>query len=224
MSTESVLPDNSPSSAAEDAAADTERMRQYRILALAFSYPDQRFFSHFKDLDGDADSIRAEYDRLFRASDVWLYGAEYMAENEFQRARLLADIMGFYKAFALEPDRERPDALACEMEFMAHLIFKAERAAALVDDDGEEKSNVCRDAERKFFAEHLGPAATHLANKVLAASDHAFYKQVAEELLVFLECERNHFGLSKLCESVVETGTGRPAVAQGKVKEEITDE
>lgn len=220
--TESVSPDTRPGSTL---SVDQQRMLNYETLAVAFSYPDDGFCVSFPEFADEAESAKFEYDRLFRAGEVWLYGAEYLTTNEFQRAALMSDIMGFYMAFGLEPDKERPDSIVCELEFMHYLIFKRQRLRmGSADDDAQEKSNVCRDAERKFFAEHLEPAATHLANKVLAASRHAFYRQAAEEMLVFLESERNHFGLASVASRLVETGTGRPAIAPGKVKEEITDE
>ena len=79
-------------------------MLKYKMLAEAFSYPKE-------------EGLQLEYDRLFRQGEVWLYGLEYAIENEFQRAQGLADINGFYRAFGLETDKERPDSLVCELEF-----------------------------------------------------------------------------------------------------------
>lgn len=195
MSTESVLPD------ALDATTDIERMHQYRILAAAFSYPDNIFFDHFPDLLGDKQPIMAEYDRLFRAGVVWLYGAEHLVKNEFQRANMLSDIMGFYTAFGLEPDKERPDSITCELDFMYGLIFKKDRVRQdLAVDNAEEKVEVCQDAERKFFTEHLEPAAELIAKKIIAESKNSFYKRSAKELLAFLQSERKHFNIVKVKE------------------------
>ena len=192
--TESVSPDTRPGSTL---SVDQRRLMSYETLAAAFSYPDDGFSVNFPEFADQAESAKFEYDRLFRAGAVWLYGAEYLATNEFQRAALMSDIMGFYMAFGLEPDKERPDSVVCELEFMHYLIFKRQRLRMnTADDIAGEKLNICRDAERKFFAEHMEPVATHLANKVMAASGHAFYTQAAEELLVFLESERKHFGLA----------------------------
>ena len=180
-----------------DTTTNKDRMYQYRIFAAAFSYPDDCFFDHFPDLLGDKQSIMAEYDRLFRAGVVWLYGAEHLVENEFQRANLLSDIMGFYTAFGLEPDKERPDSITCEMEFMYGLIFKADRISqGLVTDNPDKKINVCRDAEKKFFIEHLEPAAKLIAKKIISESKNIFYKQSAKELLTFLQSEKRHFKIT----------------------------
>ena len=159
-----------------DTKLDDQRMRQYKTLAAAFSYPDDSFFAHFPDLTGDRQSLMAEYDRLFRTGTVWLYGAEYLVKNEFQRANILSDIMGFYTAFGLEPDKERPDSITCEMEFMNGLILKRNRAGQLpADDQSKEKIDICFDAEMKFFIQHLEPAAVLIAEKIISQSENCFY-------------------------------------------------
>ena len=76
MSTGKALPEIS------DAQLIPERLLKYKELSAAFSYPEK-------------EELRLEYDRLFRLSEIWLYGAEYTAENEFQRANELSDISGF---------------------------------------------------------------------------------------------------------------------------------
>ncbi len=175
---------------------DIERMHQYKTLAAAFSYPDDPFFAHFPDLMDDKQSLMVEYDRLFRAGIVWIYGAEYLAKNEFQRANILSDIMGFYTAFGLEPDKERPDSITCEMEFMYGLILKRNRASRLpTDDQSKEKIEVCFDAEKKFFIQHLEPAAVLIAEKIISQSENCFYVNIAKDMLEFLASEREHFGL-----------------------------
>jgi len=189
MSAESALRDGS-------SQVDSERMQRYETLAAAFSYPDDRFFERFPNLAGDKQNIQAEYDRLFRAGVVWLYGAEHLAKNDFQRANLMADIMGFYTAFGLEPDKERPDAVTCELDFMYNVIFK--RNLALTDstvEQAEEKIGVCSDAEEKFFSQHLEPAARIIAQKIMSESSNAFYKEAAEELTILMDGEKNHFNL-----------------------------
>lgn len=169
---------------------DFERMLQYKRFAVALTYPDARFAAFFSDVAVSAEQLALEHDRLFRAKEIWLYGAEHVAANEFQRAQLLADVMGFYRAFGVEPSSDRPDALACEFEFMHYLVYK--RLYALESDtlaDAETKAAICSDAQQKFFAEHLYPAAKKVASAVVAQSENEFYRQIAMEMLAFLEAE-----------------------------------
>lgn len=222
MSTESVLLDDSEKTVlSAESKINRDRMRQYRILAAAFSYPDNRFFDLFPDFLSDRQSITAEYDRLFRAGVVWLYGAEHIVENEFQRASIMADIMGFYTAFGLEPDKERPDSITCELEFMYGLIFKADRISqGLIADNIDEKIKVCQDAERKFFTEHLEPAAKLITKKIISESNNAFYKKSAKELLAFLQREKKHLNIV-----TAKNEKQNKAENSSKMKkEEITDE
>ena len=172
-------------------------MRQYKILAAAFGYPDDSFFEVFPELLVDKRDLLAEYDRLFRAGIVWLYEAEHSVENEFQRANLLSDVMGFYTAFAFEPVLDRPDSISCELEFMYALTLKRNHAGEITaDDQAEEKIEVCLDAEKKFFVKHLEPAASSIAEKIISTSENCFYVNIAKDMLEFLETERNYYELT----------------------------
>lgn len=175
----------------ESASLDKERMLKYKAFAVAFSYPEDGFFTVFPELEPEKRNLMLDYDELFRAQEVWLYGTEHLAKNEFQRSTMLSDIMGFYRAFGLEPDRERPDSLDIELEFMHYLIFKKLRA--LEDKgakDAEDKAAICVDAQKKFFDEHLYPAATKIAESILAKSKGNFYSVKAKEILEFMESEK----------------------------------
>jgi len=178
---------------------DIDRMASYKALATAFSYPGPLLSDLWPEWGGQEQDLVAEYDRLFRAAGLWLYGAEHLAENEFQRARMLADIMGFYRAFGIEPDRDRPDALACELEFMHCLIFKRVRIGSGATSDAKgEKVGVCWGAERTFFAEHLGPAVAQFVPKLQAQATHQFYRQAAQDLLTFAEAEQIYLGTGEI--------------------------
>lgn len=166
---------------------DKERMLKYKTFSAAFSYPDNVFFTFFPGLLAQKDNLISEYDQLFRAGRVWLYETEHTAENEFQRAHSLSDIMGFYQAFGLEPNKERPDSLSSELEFMHYLIFKEMNAP------GEEKSLLCRDVQKKFFQEHLYPAAKKITGAIIQKSKINFYRETAKGLLEFLESEVESF-------------------------------
>ncbi len=174
---------------------DNERLLTYRALAAAFAYPDDDFFFYFQGLELDRDVLISDYDSLFRAREIWLYGAEYTANNEFQRVNDLSDIMAFYRAFGVEPEGERPDALTSELEFMHYLIFKGQRALEEKDTrQAHERAFLCIDAQQKFSMRHLYPAAREIGKAIISNSQNSFYADVAKEMLYFIESEEELLG------------------------------
>ncbi|TAN58867.1 hypothetical protein EPN16_08430 [bacterium] len=168
-----------------------ERMSEYKVLAAAFAYPDDNFFKLFPEALAEKEGLRREYDRLFRAQSTWIYTCEYISEHEFQRANYLSDISGFYRAFGVEADRDRPDSLAMELEFMHYLIFKALYADTHRENDAKagEKMFICVDAQKKFFTQYLCLPAKQIAQAVISKTSHNFYKETAARLLEFMESE-----------------------------------
>lgn len=167
------------------AVPNYNRMLKYKMLAAAFSYPDDSLFTYFPEFKRKREDIILEYDRLFRAKENWLYSAEYTQENEFQRAAKLSDINGFYRAFGLETDRERPDSLSCELEFMHYLILKMMKAP------DRDKASICLAAQKKFFSEHLYLALNKIAKNILSNVEDGFYRELALSALEFMKSERS---------------------------------
>ena len=163
------------------------RLIEYKKFAVAFSYPQDDFFAFFPELSCDREKLIAEYDRLFRLEAIWLYAAEHLAENEFQRVQHLADIMGFYRAFGLEPDKDRADSLACQLEFMHYLIYKAQRA---MEFEAKEKAAICIEAQKKFLAQYLYPGLLKIGGAIMHKNKDSFYAQVAQECLKFIASEQ----------------------------------
>lgn len=177
------------------ASLDRRRMLAYQRLAAAFTYPDEGFFAVFPELESQKDRLQRDYDRLFRALEIWLYGTEHLARSEFQKSNYLSDIMGFYRAFGLEPSLDRADSLSCLLEFMHVLIFKtlaaSERGNA---SDQAERIDICRQAQSKFFREYVFPSGEKIARSVLEKSDNGFYGAICREMLGFMEKEKLRFG------------------------------
>lgn len=65
----------------------------------------------------------------------------------------LADVAGFYRAFGMSVDRERPDHVVAELEFVALVLLN--EAEAIRADDAE-GAVICADALRHFVRDHLG--------------------------------------------------------------------
>lgn len=170
-----------------DSVSPDIRMSKYKTFAVAFSYPDEKFFNFFsKSVSNPDHAIVTEYDRLFRSNEIWLYCAEHLSENEFQKVQYLSDIMGFYKAFGVEPDKDRPDSLTCELEFMYYLIFK------LIHADTDEKRQICISAQKKFFSDHLYQPGIKIARLIISKTENGFYKKMVEEFVDFLNSEKQY--------------------------------
>jgi len=172
--------------------ADKARMAKYKTFAVAFSYPDENFFKFFPESLPRKKELVFLYDRLFRANEIWLYTTEYLAKNEFQRSHYLADIMGFYRAFKVEPEKDRPDSLTAEFEFMHYLIFKRIYAFENKIKDATKKASICLDAEKKFFDEYLYPGAKEIAAKISSQTSDNFYEGIAKDMLDFLKSEKRY--------------------------------
>ena len=174
---------------------DKKRTLSYERFAVSFSYPDDGFFAFFPGLLSEKEKMLSEYDRLFRANEIWLYSTEYLAKSTFQKTNYLADIMGFYRAFGMEPDKDRPDSLSCELEFMHYLIFKRLRAlSGNAVRDGKEKALICLDAEKKFFTDHLYSAGLKITEMMGVKTANNFYVKLANEMREFLESEKEFLG------------------------------
>ena len=169
---------------------DKERLLKYKIYSSALAYPGENFFSYFPGLKDERGKVIEEYDKLFRKSDIWLYTLEYTAKGEFQKMNCLSDIMGFYKAFSLEPHEDRPDSLSIEFEFMHFLIFKRIYALENKLEDFREKASMCASTQSKFFNEYLYPGAKAVAEKVIAVENDGIYFEVASQMLGFLADEK----------------------------------
>ncbi|MHA2620764.1 MAG: TorD/DmsD family molecular chaperone [bacterium JZ-2024 1] len=84
------------------------------------------------------------------------YESEYTQSQALLRTDNIADVAGFYRAFGfmVKEGGDRPDHLSAELQFMAILALKEMAACERGDEDA---ANICREAQKKFLAEHLGP-------------------------------------------------------------------
>ncbi len=136
--------------------------------------------------------LRAGYDRVFGlvpARECPPYETEYHPSSEtFFRSQQLADVAGFYRAFGLGTSRlapERPDHIALELEFMAFLLLKKRLAP-----DGTEQVDVCAEAQRTFFREHLAWWVPSFLTGLRRKAGGGLYGAAGDVLAAFLPLER----------------------------------
>lgn len=149
-------------------------------------------------------NLAEEYDRVFGLQtprDFPPYETEFLPNSEpFFRSQQMADIAGFYKAFALQPSkqaRERPDHASLELEFMAMVLLKR-RMAAERDDacrDPVETIEICDDVFVKFFESHIDWWLPAFGRLVEVRDSGGFYGALARYLCAFLAGERGFLGL-----------------------------
>ena len=120
------------------------------------------------------------------------YESEYGHEGLFQQPRQLAEIMGFYEAFGLttrNEERERPDHISCELEFLDFLSRKEALALEMGDDASLEET---RKAARLFLRDHVGRFGRALARLLAQQDSQGFFAKLGCLLgeLLTLECSR----------------------------------
>lgn len=121
------------------------------------------------------------------------FETEFFPNSEpFFRSQQMADIAGFYQAFGLRTPANRslrPDLLPLELEFMAFLMMK-ERLA-----ETPTAAEICRQAARGFFAEHLAWWVPSFTRGLRAKAGEGYYAELAKVLSAFIALERQRFGL-----------------------------
>jgi len=139
-----------------------------------------------------AEQFVAEHVAIFghtAAGELRPYEADHGAHHVFQETQCLADICGFYRAFGLEPSetqRERPDHIAVELEFMHVLALK--EAYALLH-ESEENAGLCAQAEIAFLRDHLGRWAPSFLKHLSERSGGGIYALIAD---VTADCVKAH--------------------------------
>lgn len=124
------------------------------------------------------------------------YEAEYGAAHIFQKTQTLADIAGFYRAFGLEtaPDlHERVDHVSVELEFMRFLCLK--ELYALEQGHPAERLVQCKEAQAKFFGEHVGRWAPAFARRLRDLAGEGYYARMGELTDAFLTGELAALGI-----------------------------
>lgn len=142
-------------------------------------------------LESDAEST-SEYVRLFEIGVAPPCETSYTCgENPGLKTYELADIAGFYRAFKMKQAHGTPDHIRAELEFTALLLVKELLAHASSDSEAAE---VCREARRKFYAEHLSRWTGDLARRVRENARKPLYIHLTDLITVVVSRSESVWG------------------------------
>ena len=202
--------------AVESAELPAVRSGYYVLLARGFSHPDQSVVEFFHQagqeytdekgsmsqalgalLKAACDTAANELERLHMQvfdpiAGPFPYETEHRKGHEFAQAHIMADVMGFYRAFGVEPNADRPDHIAAELEFMHLLTLKESHALTRGQPD---KAELCRKAQQDFLREHLLTWDRTLLKVIRAkpgTDSLVFYPHLLRVFQLFMENEREN--------------------------------
>jgi TorA maturation chaperone TorD len=169
------------------------------VRAMTFPDPVQELVDEVADLlPKDSDALADDHMRLFppiTSSDAPAYETGYRGEGIFQQSALLADISGFYRAHGLRAggsDRERPDHIVVELEFMAVLMRKA---VAALEEGLPEQAAVCLDTATLFLRDHLACWAPAYGRRIGLVSTSLWYRSLGRLLTEWVEADALAMGV-----------------------------
>lgn len=146
-------------------------------------------------VDGDAladagadDELAVEFTRLFDVGvsgpPCPLYGGVYGGA----RMKTMEEALRFYHHFGLamsESQRELPDHLATELEFLHFLAYREAQAIEQGEDPGPYQR-----AQRDFVARHPGGFVPKLRSRLEKQEPMRFFRELVRSLEAFLEHDR----------------------------------
>lgn len=169
-----------------------------------------------------ARELNDEYEAVFGllvSGDCPPYETEYInSKFTFQRSNGLADVAGYYRAFGLDPSAqcpERPDHIVLELEFMAHLSGLLHQADGFLDPSRVERIGICRQAQQRFFAEHLAWWAPAFATLLARRAQGGFYESAARYLSALVPIERAYLNVRTPSPSASPSKIERPEECDG---------
>lgn len=139
------------------------------------------------------DALLVEYTRLWGIDIICPhYETDYLDGASFRAVHTIADVAAFYSAFGVRVAagaRERPDYMGIELAFMN---FLATKQAHAISQGSARHARLCRRAQTKFFAEHLGRWAVQFADTLVDAAHGRFHRAVGGLLRGFVTAEAHY--------------------------------
>lgn len=133
------------------------------------------------DISGE--DLNSAWTSLFVRGTVPPYETSHMPPSMAGHLGELADIAGFYKAFGLEVQGERPDHLVPELEFLTFASLKYIEALRA---SNSEAAEMCADAIAGFLEDHFGTWIGAFAARVSAELPRNPYEPIIQSLATFV--------------------------------------
>ncbi len=127
------------------------------------------------------DELGEAHSHLFTAvesQDCPPYETSYSTRDVFRQTDVMADVAGFYRAHGVEVggvERERPDHVAAELDFMS---FMARKEAFALAHLGADEVAECARTQDLFLTDHLGCWAPSFGSRAAAVAEHPFHAAV----------------------------------------------
>ncbi len=144
------------------------------------------------------DELRDAHQRLFthiEPEDCPPYETAYEPGDVFRQSDTMADVGAFYRAHGVQVggvERERPDHLVTELEFMALMAMKEAYAHR---ERGPEEVAECVRTQAAFLSEHLGRWAPSTGRRVAVVGTSALLRDAGALMAAWLEIDMEQFGV-----------------------------
>jgi len=145
-----------------------------------------------ESLDTPLADLQHAFDMQFShitSPDCPAHETAFSIRDVFQQAQVMADIAGFFGAHGVEvgaSEKERPDHIGAELEFMSLL---ARKEAHAVRAGLTEQLNETRRTQVIFLRDHLGCWGPSFGRRVAKLAESPLYRSVGELLTRWLEAD-----------------------------------
>ena len=155
--------------------------------------PESQFYDALLDKPEEQfiDDLAAEYERLFLGPDKHISPHEsvHHKRDNGDLGKSTPEVKTFIESAGLENIVEYsglPDHVSVELEFMQQVTSREAQAWESNDIEG---ALYCLHTEKKFLDEHIMKWVPLFCDKVIHATELAFYREIAELTKSFLEIE-----------------------------------
>ena len=169
-----------------------------RVARLGWTHPVDRLVEGLVAAWAPPDELAPHHLLLFppiASQDVPHYETAYRGEDVFRQVNLIADVAAFYRAHGVVvggPERERPDHITVELEFMA---LAAQKEAYALTRRQPDEATMCRESQALFLRDHLACWAPGFGRRAARVATHPWYGRLGELVTEWVELDAELLGV-----------------------------